>query len=74
MFKNSNGFPDEDVISATTSDVLLKSGEVRIWFKHLEVVQNNRKEGAKKAATTRKKKNQGERVNKNANKQPLKDS
>ena len=74
VFKESNGFPNETVISETASDVLLKPEEVRMWFKHLEVVQNNRKEGAKKAAATRKEKKQGGRVNKTASKQPLKDT
>ena len=46
LFKESNGFPNDVVIDATASDVLLKPEEVRMWFKHLEVMQNNRR-GAK---------------------------
>ena len=59
VFKENNGFPDEDVIAATESSALLKPEEVRMWFKHLEIVQNSRKKGTKKAAVTRNAKNQG---------------
>ena len=74
VFKDSNGFPNDDIIDATASDVLLKPEEVKMWFKHFEVVQNNRREGAKKAAATRKKRNQGGRVDNTASKQPSRDS
>ena len=74
VFKESNGFPSEDVIATTASNVLLKPEEVRMWFKHLKVVQNNRKAGAKKAAATRKRKYQRGKVDDTASKQPLRDS
>ena len=70
LFKDSNGFPNDDVIDATASDVLLKPEEVKMWFKHLEVVQNNRR-GAKKAAATKKRNQGGDNT---ASKQPLRDS
>ena len=74
VFKENNGFPDEDVIAATASNVSLKPEEVRMWFKHLEIVQNNRKKGVKKAAATRKAKNKGGTVAETTDKQPLRDS
>ena len=45
-----------------------------MWFKHLEVVTNNRREGAKKAAATRKSKNRRGTVADITDKQPLRDS
>ena len=54
IFKECIGFPTEDVIDSTSKKVLLKPEEVRMWFEHLELVESNRKKGAKKAAATRK--------------------
>lgn len=53
-FKNCAGFPTDEVIKATAEKVLLKPEDVKIWFQHLQVVEDNRKMGAKKAAATRK--------------------
>ena len=62
------------LLIATARNVLLKPEEVKMWFDHLEVVKNNRKEGAKKAAANRKARNQSVRITDAAHKQPLKDS
>ena len=53
-FKKCAGFPSDNVISTTAKQVLLKQEDVKMWFQHLEVVETNRKKGAKKAAATRK--------------------
>ena len=67
VFKESNGFSDEGLIAATAKRVLLKPEEVRMWFKHLEVV-------TKEAAAMRKSKNEGGTVADTTDKQPVRDS
>jgi hypothetical protein len=53
-YKSCTGFPSDVFINATAKEVLLKPENVKMWFRHLEIVENNRKEGARKAAATRK--------------------
>ena len=53
-FTKCIGFPTDDVINSTAKQVLLKPEDVKMWFQHLQIVQANRKKGAKKAAATRK--------------------
>ena len=54
VFKNCAGFPTDEVIEATAEKVLLKREDVNMWFQHFQIVEDNRKKGAKKAAATRK--------------------
>jgi hypothetical protein len=54
VFKDSVCFPTDEVISATAKKVLLTPEDIRMWFQHLQIVETNRKKGAKKAAATRK--------------------
>lgn len=53
VFGDSQGFPSDEKIVETAKTVLLKPEELRMWFEHLQIVQDNRKKGAKKAAATR---------------------
>ena len=40
VFKDSVGFPTDEVIMATAEKVLLKTEDVRMWFQHLQIVEN----------------------------------
>ncbi|CAB4038415.1 Chromatin modification-related YNG2 [Paramuricea clavata] len=53
-FKTNKGIPDENAVEALSKQVLLPVDEVMMWLKHLKTVQENRVEGARKAAATRK--------------------
>ena len=55
VYKKYENIPPDDVVCATSEDVLLPVGETRMWFEHLHQVSLNRKKGAKKAASTRSK-------------------
>ena len=74
VFKDSVGFPTDELINATAKKVLLKPEDVRIWFQHLQTVETNRKKGAKKAAATRKAKATNRRRRKNTDGEVLRDS
>ena len=54
VFKECAGFPTDEIISITAIQVMLKPEDVKMWFQHLEIVEVNRRKGAKKAAATRK--------------------
>ena len=45
-------FTDDDIEAAARA-VLLSVGDVKIWFEHLQTVEENRRRGATKAAATR---------------------
>lgn len=53
VYKKYKSIPPDDVICATSEDVLLPVGETRVWFEHLHQVCLNRRKGTKKAALTR---------------------
>jgi hypothetical protein len=74
VFKDSVGFPTDELINATAKKVLLKPENVRIWFQHLQTVEANRKKGAKKAAATRKAKARDKVTRKKTDGEVLRDS
>ena len=53
-YKSCAGFPSDVFINATAKEVLVKPENVKMWFRHLEIVENNKRKGAIKAAATRK--------------------
>ena len=53
-YKSCAGFPSDVFINAIAKEVLLKPENVKMWFRHLEIVDENRRKGAIKAAATRK--------------------
>lgn len=59
LFDKSDGTISEDAIQDVARKVLLPPEECRIWLNHLQIVSENRRRGAKKAAETRR----GKRVN-----------
>lgn len=73
IFKKWVGFPTDDVINSTAKQVLLKPEDVKMWFQHLQIVEANRKKGAKKAAATRKAK-KGKETNVRTNDEVLRDA
>ena len=54
-FKQHKGIPSEAEQSELEAQVFLHFDEVQMWLKHLQSVQENRKEGARKAAQKRRK-------------------
>ena len=53
-FLSTNPQPSEEMVDVART--LLPVSEVEIWLNHLQIIENNRKRGAAKAAETRRKK------------------
>lgn len=64
-FKRNNGIPNEVTVEQLSKQVLLPVEEVMMWLSHIKTVQDNRAEGAKKAAATRKRKKGNEVIKRN---------
>ena len=51
--QSTDALMTEDFIQQVSKKVLLSCSEVRMWFEHLKVINENRNRGAAKAAATR---------------------
>ena len=62
MHKALCGPASSDAVLAKAKQLLLSVDDVKFWLEHLETIQQNRREGARKAAATRKKKQESTRA------------
>ena len=54
LFFSSSGQVSDEMVDNAAREVLLPPEECKIWLNHLQTVMENRRQGAKKAAATRK--------------------
>lgn len=60
VHKSPRGCVSDDTVSITAKQLLLQISDVNLWLQHLDTVQQNCQEGARKAAETRQKKKDAE--------------
>ena len=56
VYKSSRGRVSDDTVSTTAKQLLMQVSDFNLWLQHLDTIQQNRQEGARKAAETRQKK------------------
>ena len=69
-YQHHKGIPPRDIVEKTAEKVLLPVDEVEMWFDHVKQTSENRAKGAKKAAETRKRRDQQRKGNGTQNSQP----